>query len=98
MPAELKASHALLGYAMSAIKLVAPISKQLAGRHIRLRSVSHCGSDKDMIDSMKEYGLNEQHVTSVVGGDFTKDKFFNWINEQQHAESMEESAGEAIVG
>ena len=51
-----------------------------------------------MIDSMKEYGLNEQHVTSVVGGDFTKDKFFNWINEQQHAESMEESAGEAIVG
>ena len=86
MPAQLMASHACLGHALPAIRLVAPISKQLAGRHIRLHSVMHVGTDQDMLESMAEYGLEKQNLSHVIGGGFSLGNLLSWIEKQEQKE------------
>ena len=86
MPAQLRVSHACLGHAMPAIKLVAPMSKQIAGKHIRLRSVQHSGSDTEMLASMAESDLDAKHLSHVVGGGFTHEHFEDWLSTQRNLE------------
>ena len=85
-PAQLRASNACMGHSMPAIQLVAPASKQLAGKHIRLRSVHHTGSDKEILESMSNYGLHSKNLCHQLGGDFTQERFLEWTQEQEDRE------------
>jgi hypothetical protein len=87
MPAPLRASHACLGLSMPAIKLVAPSSRQMAGKHIRLRAVSHAGSNQEMLDSMANYGLFAPNICEHLGGGFTQDNLLDWVGEQKSKEN-----------
>ena len=79
MPARLRVSHGCLGSTLKAIDLVAPASKHLAGRHIRLRAVSHVGSNNEMLSSMAAYGLEKDHQSHVIGGGYTHAHFLEWL-------------------
>ena len=83
MPAQLRASHACLGLSMPGIQLVAPASKQMAGKHIRLRAVSHSGSNQEMLDSMSDYGLYSKNLCRHLGGEFTQEHFLEWVEAQK---------------
>jgi hypothetical protein len=86
MPARLRVSHACLGSSLKAIDLVAPAAKQLAGRHIRLRTVVHVGSNSEMLSSMAPYGLEKDHQSHVIGGGFTQERFLEWLEQRQEYE------------
>jgi hypothetical protein len=92
MPAPLRASHACLGLSMPAIKLVAPSSRQMAGKRIRLRAVSHAGSNQEMLDSMANYDLFAPNICEHLGGSFTQDNLLDWVGEQKGKEN--ESLGQ----
>jgi hypothetical protein len=93
MPAQLRASHACLGLSMPAIQLVAPASKQMAGKHIRLRAVSHSGTNQEMLDSMSNYGLYSKNLCAHLGGEFTQERFLEWVEDQK----LKEEASEELL-
>jgi hypothetical protein len=86
MPARIRVSHACLGSSLKAIDLVSPAAKQLAGRHIRLRTVAHVGSNSEMLSSLAHYGLEKDHQSHIIGGGFTQQHFLEWLEQRQEYE------------
>ena len=86
MPGQLRVSHACLGMKLQAISFVAPQSKQITGKHIRMRSVHHEGTNEEMIQSMKSYGFSKDNVSSAIGGNYTHEKFLMWVERQKEEE------------
>ena len=86
MPIELKAFHICVGSGQSVAHLSLPIFKQLAGKSLRARMITHAGSDKDILTSLQRYGLKRQNVSSVVGGNFTLKDYAEWLDERDQLE------------
>ena len=90
MPGQLRVSHACLGMKLQAISFVAPQSKQITGKHIRMRSVHHEGSNDDMIQSMECYGFCKANVSTAIGGNYTHEKFLLWVDVQKQKEEQQQ--------
>jgi hypothetical protein len=89
MPAQLRASHACLGHALPAVQLVSAMSKQLAGKHIRLRAIMHTGTDGEMLESMATYGLEGKSICQILGGGYTHMQFQEWLDQQKIVEDKQ---------
>lgn len=67
----------------------------MQGRHIRLHLRNHYGFDSENIKAMNEFGLTAAHVSTAIGGTFTRDMHLKWVQERREIEANEEKAQEA---
>ena len=47
----------------------------------------HVGTDKDMIEDLKTYGLDPDHLPEKIGGGIKTDFFKNWLTQRMEYET-----------
>lgn len=83
---RMKGYHATYASHQTPVKLVEPAIRQMQGKHIRTHLVNHYGFDSENLKALRDYGLLKEHLSHVIGGDFTHDDHLEWLRKREQIE------------
>ena len=69
--------------------IVLPVLKSMYGKYLRLRTQVQSGSDYEVTERLKEYGLEEVHsLPLVLGAIYNQEQCAEFIKEQRKKERL----------
>lgn len=68
LPVQLKCMHVCSGPGSSVLSIVLPILKCMMDQATRLRTQVQSGSDYEIVEKLKAYGLEEVHALPFIRG------------------------------
>ena len=74
-----------------------PVIKQVLGMELRRRWYRHCGSKGEVLQTLSEYGLEADHLPTVLGGSWVRSSV--WIDERrllEHARDEQQDEAAAV--
>ena len=88
MPAQFKSAHACFASSgPSVADIIYPFIKQILGRVFRLRLFIHAGSDAELHDKLRPFGIiPEKNLPECLGGGATLVDFQQWLRQRRAAE------------
>lgn len=99
-PSTLKAYHVCAGYSGRwVVDIIMPMVKQIAGKHIRLRTICHMGNSRDVLSNMQaKYSLIPKNQSIIIGGEVSYGYHLTWIDQQMTSESLSSSDSKLETG
>ena len=88
---RMKGYHATYSSRQTPVKLVEPAIRHMQGKHIRTHLVNHYGFDSDNLKTIAEYGLRKEHLSHVIGGDFTHQDHLGWLRQREQFEQTRDA-------
>ena len=87
LPFEKKARHWITGPGKSVMDLIFPALKFVMGKHDRLRTFLHSGSREEVVQAVKEFGLDESHISHVFDSQRSRESNMrDWVDGMKRSE------------
>ena len=87
-PIRLKGFHYFCGRDQSILSMALPAYKFLFGKQLRLRFHVHTATGETLKATIKEFGIDVEKLSYLLGGNYTQQDFLKWLDERRKMEKQ----------